>query len=122
LGEYHLLSLNLFTDFTSNPFIAENRFSNIDFGAQSLLIVNETYTLSDNFQPESLPKNMKFVTPDNSMVAHREIKKTENVISIGFRIETNKSEYDAEEYDMIKGFYKQLFDALNEPILLKQKL
>lgn len=122
LGEYHLLPFNLFTDFISNPFIAENRFSNINFGTQSLSIINETYSLPENFQPESLPKNLKLVTPDNSMVAYREIKKADNAITIGLRIEINKSEYDAEEYDMIKGFYKQLFDALNEPVLLKQKL
>ena len=72
--------------------------------------------------PESLPKSMRLVTPDNSMVAYREIKMLENSITVGLRIEINKSEYDASEYDMIKNFYKQLFDALNEPIVLKQKL
>jgi hypothetical protein len=122
LGEYYLLPFNLFTGFTNNPFIAENRFSSINFGTEYLLVINEKYSLPENFQPESLPKNIKLVTPDKSMVAYREIKSVENTITIGFRIEINKAEYDAEEYDMIKGFYKQLFDALNEPILLKQKL
>ena len=73
-------------------------------------------------QLETLPKNIKLVTPDNSMVAYREITKEENTLRINLKIEINKSEYSANEYAMVKDFYNKVFDTLNEPILLKDKL
>jgi hypothetical protein len=70
---------------------------------------------------ESIPKNIKLVTPDNSMIAYREVKTSDNIIEVNVRVEINKSEYDADVYDMVKSFYGKLVEALNEPILLKAK-
>lgn len=120
-GEYFLLPYNLFTGLITNPFISGNRFSVINFGALYTCILRANYTLPDNLQLESLPQSIKLVTPDNSMVAYREVKKNENTIDVNIRIEINKSEYDADVYDMVKGFYGKLVEALNEPILLKSK-
>jgi hypothetical protein len=74
-----------------------------------------------NLQLESIPKNIKLVTPDNSMIAYREVKTSDNIIEVNVRVEINKSEYDADVYDMVKSFYGKLVEALNEPILLKAK-
>ena len=121
-GDYYLLTYNFFTGLTKNPFISNNRFSTIDFGTQYTCIANENFALPDNLQLETLPKNIKLVTPDNSMVAYREITKEENTLRINLKIEINKSEYSANEYAMVKDFYNKVFDTLNEPILLKDKL
>jgi hypothetical protein len=55
------------------------------------------------------------------MTVIREIKKLQNDIEVSIAININNSEYPSQEYDLVKGFYKQLFEILNEPIVLKSK-
>jgi hypothetical protein len=120
-GGYYLLPYNLFTDLVKNPFISDNRFSTINFGTLYTCILRANYMMPANLQLESIPKNIKLVTPDNSMIAYREVKTSDNIIEVNVRVEINKSEYDADVYDMVKSFYGKLVEALNEPILLKAK-
>ncbi|HZF65166.1 MAG TPA: hypothetical protein VEZ55_11800, partial [Chitinophagaceae bacterium] len=119
-GDYLLLNYNLFTGFEKNPFIAENRFSNIDFGTRQGLVFNEIIAVP-GLETESIPKNIRLVTPDNSMAFIREIKRVENEIQIGLRVDINKSEYIPAEYHLVKDFYKKMFEAINEPIVFKAK-
>ena len=120
-GDYYLLNYNLFTGLTSNPFVAKNRFTTIDFGTKYSCVVNETFVLPDNLQVESVPKNVKLVTPENSMAAYTEIEKIGKEIIIRLTVEINKTEFPAESYSMVQDFYKKMFETLNEPVLLKSK-
>jgi hypothetical protein len=120
-GAYLLLPYNFFTGYDKNPFISDNRFTNIDFGSRRSCIVKEVYTLPDNLQIESLPKKIKMTTPDNSMSIYREVQLKEKMVEINMAIEINKTVYTADEYYIVKEFYKGMFDLLNEPIVLKAK-
>ncbi|MFL5772691.1 MAG: DUF3857 domain-containing protein [Flavisolibacter sp.] len=120
-GNYYLLNFNLFTGFEKNPFISNYRFTNIDFGARYACIVSESFTLSENMLVESLPKDSKMITPDNSLVFLREIRQNGNEIRVNLRIEFNASEFSSENYDGIKDFFKKMTDMLNEPVVLKNK-
>jgi hypothetical protein len=120
-GDYYLLNYNYFTGFDKNPFIATNRFSNIDFGTKYACTFQQSVSLPSNMEPETLPKSFRMVTPDNSMSALREIRRQGDKIEIGLVISINKPEFTAEEYETIRLFYKQLFEVLNEPIVLKTK-
>ena len=120
-GAYLLLPYNFFTGYDKNPFISDNRFTNIDFGSRRSCVVKEEYTLPDNLQIESLPKKIKMTTPENSMSVYREVELKEKNVEINMIIEINKTIYTADEYDVVKEFYKRMFDLLNEPIVLKAK-
>ena len=120
-GGYHLLQYNLFTGFNKNPFISDNRFSDIDFGVKYATTLAADFTLPSNLIIESLPKNKKLITPDRSMSVSRELQKVDNRVSILVRINFDRIRYTPEEYDMVRDFYKELLDLLNEPILLKDK-
>lgn len=120
-GEYFLLNYNLFTGLDKNPFTRENRFTNIDFGSQFTCTFYGEFNLPDNLVPESLPKDIRMMTPDKSFLVIREIKKQENKVNVNMKIEFNKSVYEAEEYPAVQAFYKKLFDLLNEPVVLTSK-
>jgi len=120
-GDYYLLNYNLFTGFEKNPFLAEQRFSNIDFGCKYLCILDGNFNLPQNLVSESIPKNMKLVSPDNSMSVSRQIELNSNSLRIMLKIEFNKTEYLADEYDMVQEFYKKMMDVLSEPVVLKTK-
>ncbi len=120
-GGYYLLNYNLFTGFTENPFISDNRFSHIDFGVKHASTLLAEFTIPSTMEPESLPKNKRLVTADRSMSVSREIKKTGDKISINVKVNFDRERFDPEEYEMVKDFYNMLIELLNEPVLLKSK-
>jgi hypothetical protein len=120
-GDYYLLNYNLFTGFNKNPFINENRFTDINFGCPQNTVFSGTFNLPDNLTPEALPKSLKMITPDKSMLMVREVKQNGNTMKIDVRISINKTEFAAEDYPDVQSFYKQMIDLLNEPIVLKAK-
>lgn len=120
-GQYYLLGINLFAPFEKNPFISDNRFSNIDFGCRHNYTVNGSFALPANLVPETVPKNMKLVMPDKSMTMSRDLQITGNTIQVRVNVSIDKTDFGANEYPLVKAFYKQMFDLLNEPIVLKAK-
>lgn len=120
-GDYYLLNYNLFTGLDKNPFITERRFSDINFGCKYSYVINGTFNLPENLSPETLPKSIKLVTPDKAMTIVRQVQQINNVISVGVKIDFYRTEYKANEYPVVQGFYKQMIELLNEPVVLKAK-
>jgi transglutaminase-like putative cysteine protease len=120
-GGYYLLSANLFTGLSENPFITQYRFTDIDFGSKYRGSVVAHFALPSAFTTETLPPNKKLVSPDRSMSITRTIEKGDNEIGINYLIEINREKYLAEEYEMVKAFFGEMINLLNEPVLLKSK-
>jgi hypothetical protein len=120
-GTYSLLNYNLFTGLYKNPFITEQRFSDIDFGCGYSYVINGTFEIPGNMVPEALPKSMRMVTPDKSMALIREVSQNGNTLQVGVRIDIYNTEYPANSYPEVQAFYKQMVDVINEPIVLKPK-
>jgi hypothetical protein len=121
-GDYYLLNYNLFTGLTKNPFVSEQRFSDINFGCEHSYLLNGTIQLADKLVPEALPKSVRLLMPDKSMSVAREVKQVDNTLLVGVRITFTRSEYGADDYLDVQAFYKQMLELLNEPIVLKAKL
>ncbi|RYZ61700.1 MAG: DUF3857 domain-containing protein [Chitinophagaceae bacterium] len=120
-GGYSLLEYNFFTGMQENPFITQYRFTDIDFGTKYTLSLVGNFTLPNNLAPESLPGNKKIVSVDKSMSASRFIEKADNAIRLRVTVEIDREKYFADEYLDVKGFFKEVTDLLNEPVLLKAK-
>jgi hypothetical protein len=120
-GSYYLVNYNLFTGFEKNPFVADYRFTDIDFGTRYTYLLNATFTVPDQFTVDALPKNMTLRTADKTMLAAREITKEKNVIDVKMRIEFSQSRYSADDYFSVKDFFSKMIDMLNEPLVLKAK-
>jgi hypothetical protein len=62
-GDYKYFSTNLFTSLEKNPFVADNRFSDVFFGTNQLFSIVANVTIPDGFTFETLPKNMRMIMP-----------------------------------------------------------
>ncbi len=123
-GGYLFVPLNLFTGFEDNPFVAENRFSQVNFGYQQSFSFNTIIRLPQNLVIDALPKPIKLVNENETIVCTRQISKdaTKNEIVARFDIQLKKSLYTVDEYYSLKEFYKKMFGLLNEQVVLKKKI
>lgn len=122
-GDYLYLPLNIFSGFERNPFISDNRFSNINFGYKRRFNINQTIKIPDGYTVDALPKSVKMATPDRDIVFNRSVEynKEMNAVICMFYIDFKKSLYLADEYEVLKEVYKRMFDYLKEPVVLKKK-
>ncbi len=122
-SEYYFLMANLLTGLNDNPFISENRFSNINFGYKQLLQLTFHIKVDKSFAIDALPKSVKLMDPDGDIVFTRLVfaDKEENDMRIVSTFEIKQNLYSVNQYDIIKVFYKKLFEMLNEQIVLKKK-
>jgi Domain of Unknown Function with PDB structure (DUF3857) len=119
--DYQLLYYNLFNNLKENPFINEERVSDIDFMYARHYNLKAHFTVAPNFEFEELPKNIKMIMPDTGIIFERTIFKDDNTISISFNYKIIKPYYYNSDYPDLQVFYKKLYELLEEPIVLKRK-
>ena len=88
---YIYFNSNLFTALHTNPFLSENRFTDIDFGYLSTYSINGLYTLPAGYRIDALPKSVSMSTPDKSIIFRRMIATEDNKIFIRYIIDYKKS-------------------------------
>jgi hypothetical protein len=120
-GDYKLINVNMFSGLEKNQFTLDNRFSDIDFGCIHSTAINENFELPADLKPEEIPKNVQLVTPDKSIIFIRRAELNENIITIQISLKINKTIYTADDYPVLKEFYKKMYDLLNEQIVLSKK-
>jgi len=122
-GDYLMIPLHLFSGLGKNPFVADQRYTHINFGCRKSITFNESITIDKSFGIDALPKNISFIMPDTSIVFKRllEYNESDNRITTRITLNYNKAVYTADEYPMVYSFYKKLYALLEEPVLLKRK-
>lgn len=122
-GDYVLIPYNLFSGYEKNPFIANNRFSTVNFGWKQLVSFTTNIEVSGGLKVDAVPKSIKLVNNDNTISFTRQSFPDDgnHNIVIRTRIEFSKTEYTADEYPNLKEFYKKMFELLNEQVVLKKK-
>lgn len=120
-GEYRYFSVNLFSDMEQNPFVAENRVSDIDFGTPQDYVLFGNYTIPPGFVFDGIPGNISMTTPDNGIIFNRTTQVESNLLNVRITIEFKKPFYTADSYPEFKEFYKKLFEKLNEQVVIKRK-
>ncbi|MEP7253542.1 MAG: DUF3857 domain-containing protein [Ginsengibacter sp.] len=120
-GDYQYFSVNLFQGLETNPFIAEERYTDVDYGYnQSYKIIGKIF-IPDGYEFEELPKNMKMIMPDTSIVLSRMMQTDGTSIDLKVTVDFLKPFYAADMYPYFQEFYKKLFATLNEQIVIKKK-
>lgn len=120
-GEYEYFPVNLFQGLEKNPFIADERVTDIDFGyKQSYKVFGKIY-IPDGYEFEELPKNLKMIMPDTSIVMRRLMQSDSNSIDLSITVDFVKPVYSANMYPELREFYKKLFATLNEQVVIKKK-
>jgi hypothetical protein len=121
-GEYEYFSVNLFTGLEKNPFVADQRISDVFFGILQSHNIIGNITIPDGYVFDELPKNIKMIMPDTSIIVTRTSQVVDdNMLSFRINLEFKKPYYSTGEYDGFKEFYKKLFDLLNEQFVIKKK-
>ena len=120
-GDYNYFVANLFSGLDKNPFIADERFSDIFFGANQQYSIVGNFVIPEGYSFDQLPKNVKMITPDTSIVFTRMSGASDNNLTVRFTLEFRHPYYFTDEYDYFREFYKKLFSLLNEQFVFKKK-
>jgi hypothetical protein len=119
-GDYRYFSINMFTGLEKNPFIADERSSDVTIGVNQRYAMRGTFTIPEGFAFEELPRNTKMMMPDKSIVMTRFMEANGSKLSYSITIDFNLPVYGVEEYPEFREFYKQLFAMMNEQIVIKK--
>ncbi|MES2064434.1 MAG: DUF3857 domain-containing protein [Bacteroidota bacterium] len=119
-GNYIYFSPNILSSAKNNPFLSENRSTDIDFGYLSNYSINCIFKLPAGYKVDVLPKSISMTTPDKSIVFKRVAVEQDGAIAIRFYIDQRKSIYFKENYPEIHEFFKRMYEMLNEQIVLKK--
>jgi hypothetical protein len=117
---YIYLNPNLFTPLKSNPFLSENRATDIDFGYQRSYSINGVFKEPAGYKVEALPKSISMVMPDKSVSFRRLVAEQDGTIVVRFVINYNQAEYSKDNYPDFHEFFKKMHEMLNEQIILKK--
>lgn len=120
-GDYQYFSLNLFQGLEKNPFIADERSSDIDFGyKQDYTLVGKVY-LPEGYEFDELPKNIRMIMPDTSITMQRMLQLDSNSVDFKITLQFDRPFYAAGNYAEFHEFYKKMFAMLNEQVVIKKK-
>ena len=117
---YIYFNSNLFTSLHTNPFLSENRFTDIDFGYLSIYSINGLYTMPAGYKVDALPKSVSMSTPDKSIIFRRMVAAEDGKIIIRYTIDYKKAIYFKEDYPDFHEFFKKMHQMLNEQVVLKK--
>jgi hypothetical protein len=120
-GEYQYFSVNLFTGLEKNPFVADERISDVFFGILQKHSVVANINIPEGYVFEELPKNITMIMPDTSIIIRRISQVSSERLMLRIDLEFKKPFYAANEYEGFREFYKKLFDLLNEQYVIKKK-
>jgi hypothetical protein len=119
-GTYIYVNPNLFPALQNNPFLAENRATDIDFGFQSSYTIAGTIKIPAGYKVDALPQNISMVMPDNSIIFKRLVADDAGLLQMNYRLVFKKSVYFKENYAELREFYKKLDEMMNEQVVLKK--
>jgi hypothetical protein len=120
-GDYKHFTSNILSGLEKNPFVADNRFSDVFFGSNQNYLIVGNFKVPAGHEPEGLPKNIKMIMPDTSIMMSRVTQFVDNTISTRIQLEFKKSVFPAAEYPDLQEFYRQLYDLLNEQYVIRKK-
>ncbi len=122
-GDYYQVPLNLFLGMQKNPFVADDRFSEVNFGySRSVNLVN-TINLSGEYTVPELAKSYSIVDENKDIVITRimNYEKETNTVSCTINISFKQATYSTYMYPTLRDIYKKMFVMLQEPLLIKKK-
>jgi hypothetical protein len=120
-GDYRYFSSNILTGLEKNPFIADNRFSDVFFGYKQSYTIVGTFMLPEGYELEGLPKNVRMIMSDTSVSISRVSQVSDQSVMVRIQLDFKKPAYPATQYGELHEFYKQLFDLLNEQYVIRKK-
>jgi len=120
-GDYLFFKLNMFSGLDKNPFISDQRISDIDYGYLKDYIIVGSYSIPDGYVCDTLPENISLQMPDKSIVFTRNINASGNQLNVRLSVKFENSFYPVADYPDFKEFNKKMYAILNEQVVIKKK-
>ena len=117
---YIYFTPGLFFSEQKNPFLREERLSDIDFGHLKAYTLNGVYKLPLGYKIDAVPENTLLNMFDKSISLKRVISVADGKVSVSYQISFRRATYQLSEYPPLHDFYKKMYEILNEPIVLKK--
>ncbi len=117
---YIYFNSNLFTDLKTNPFLSENRTTDIDFGYRDNYSIIGIFKLPPGYKVDAMPKSISMMIPDKSVVFNRFVAEQDGSLMIRLTVDFKQSMYFKENYAEFHEFYKKMYEMLNEQVVLKK--
>ena len=113
----------------SSDFVGKCR-TLIKDGKKDIVWKRKSYRIDPNlkqgadipYKVEELPKSIKMLTPDSSIILQRMLQLDDSGLHIKLTVDFLKPYYPSSEYPDIKEYYKKLFSILNEQVVLKKSV
>jgi hypothetical protein len=121
IGNKMYFSPFLFFEKTDNPFKQEAREYPIDFVFPNQDKFNVTLTLPNGYIVETLPQAKAIALPDNLGNFKYNISNNGNQIQLLYTHDINQAIIDADYYEVLKNFYKEIIIKQIEKIVLKKE-
>ena len=119
-GTYIYFNTNLFTGLHANPFLNEQRLTDIDFGPCNKYSVNGIYKIPAGYKTDVLPQSFAMTMPDKGISFKRIVAQEDGTILVRYMIDFNKPNYYQQQYSELREFFKKMFEMLNEQVVLKK--
>jgi hypothetical protein len=121
-GDYNYFSVNMLTGLETNPFVADQRYSDIFFGYNQSIDIIGNFQIPEGYEFSELPKNLKMIMPDTSISISRISQISgSNLLQTRVRLDFSRPIYPADQYDQLHEFFQRLFDILNEQFVYGKK-
>jgi hypothetical protein len=117
---YIYLNSNLFSGLYKNPFLREERSTDIDFGYLDDLSISGIYKIPAGYKTDALPKSINMTMPDQSVTFRRFVAEQDGSIAVRYSITYNKTIFFKEDYSDFYEFFKKMYEMMNEQIVLKK--
>jgi len=117
---YIYLNPNLFSALKTNPFLSENRQTDIEFGYSRSFSINGIFKMPAGYKVDAMPKSTSMVMPDKSFTFKRVVAEQDGSIVIRYNVYYNVPQYSKANYPDFYAFFKKMHEMLNEVIVLKK--
>jgi len=117
-GKIYFSPLLILAD-SKNPFTLEKRLYPIDFGTKINDNYNVSITIPKGYTISSIPKNLSIGLPNNMGIFKYIISKTNNKhLQVLLLYKINSPVIPANQYEILKEFYKQIVEKQTEKVVL----
>jgi len=117
---YIYLNPNILTSLKTNPFLSENRMTDIDFGYMRNFTISGSYKIPAGYKIDAMPKSVTMSMPDKSLTFKRIAGEQDGLVMVRYTILFNKVQYFKEDYPDFHEFFKKMQEMLNEQVVLKK--
>jgi hypothetical protein len=105
-----------------NPFKVKDRKYPVDFAYKRSKSVVVRIQLPENARVSEIPQPQKVTLPGNSATATILYQARQNVLTVQYQMQINKTVFLPEEYPYLQKFYDEIIKKQEEPIVLTYNL